>query len=159
MLFRSEQRQAQGEGGMPPAGPRAAGAEPPAKRGDAASSDKAAKASAAANPAATPARVKPRELPVWSGVGNGRQQRVREGTVRVVLPDNSIVERKVTVGITDRVSYQVLAGLKPGERVIVGEKAQDKEAARKGTGRSGEMGPPAGMGAPGMGAPGMGAGR
>ncbi|WP_147693812.1 efflux RND transporter periplasmic adaptor subunit [Vogesella mureinivorans] len=153
---RAEQRQAQGEGGMPPAGPRAAGNEPPAKRGDAAGTGKAV---AAANPAATTARVKPRELPVWSGVGNGRQQRVREGTVRVVLPDNSIVERQVTVGITDRVSYQVLAGLKPGERVIVGEKAQDKEAARKGTGRSGEMGPPAGMGAPGMGAPGMGAGR
>ena len=149
---RAEQRQAQGEGGMPPAGPRAAGNEPAAKRGDAAGSDKAAKAGAAANPAAT-ARVKPRELPVWSGVGNGRQQRVREGTVRVVLPDNSIVERKVTVGITDRVSYQVLAGLKPGERVIVGEKAQDKEAARKSSNRSADMGPP------GMGAPGMGAGR
>ncbi len=153
---RAEQRQAQGEGGMPPAGPRSAGAEPSAKRGDAAGTGKAV---AAANPVATTARVKPRELPVWSGVGNGRQQRVREGTVRVVLPDNSIVERKVTVGITDRVSYQVLGGLKPGERVIVGEKAQDKEAARKGANRSGEMGPPAGMGAPGMGAPGMGAGR
>ncbi|MGL6048035.1 MAG: efflux RND transporter periplasmic adaptor subunit, partial [Vogesella sp.] len=153
---RAEQRQAQGEGGMPPAGPRAAGGEPSAKRGDAAGTGKAV---AAANPVATMARVKPRELPVWSGVGNGRQQRVREGTVRVVLPDNSIVERKVTVGITDRVSYQVLGGLKPGERVIVGEKAQDKEAARKGANRSGEMGPPAGMGAPGMGAPGMGAGR
>lgn len=151
---RAEQRQAQAEGGMPPAGPRAAGNEPPAKRGDAAGSDKAAKAGAAANPAATTARVKPRELPVWSGVGSGgRQQRVREGTVRVVLPDNSIVERQVTVGITDRVSYQVLAGLKPGERVIVGEKAQDKEAARKSTNRSADMGPP------GMGAPGMGAGR
>jgi macrolide-specific efflux system membrane fusion protein len=143
---RAEQRQAQGEGGMPSAGPRAAGAEPAAKRGDAASSDKAAKASAAANPVATTARVKPRELPVWSGVGNGRQQRQREGTVRVVLPDNSIVERKVTVGITDRVSYQVLAGLKPGERVIVGEKAQDKEAARS-SNRNADMGPP-GMGAP-----------
>ncbi len=148
---RAEQRQAQGEGGMPPAGPRAAGAEPAAKRGDTASSDKAAKAGAAANPVATTARVKPRELPVWSGVGNGRQQRPREGTVRVVLPDNSIVERKVTVGITDRVSYQVLAGLKPGERVIVGEKAQDKEAARS-SNRNADMGPP-GMGAPGMGAP------
>lgn len=144
---RAEQRQAQGEGGMPPAGPRVAGTEPAAKRGDAASTGKAGQSAAAANPAAT-ARVKPRELPVWSGVGgSARQQRPREGMVRVVLPDNSIVERKVTVGITDRVSYQVLAGLKPGERVIVGEKAQDKEAAR--SSRSPDMGPP-GMGAPGM---------
>lgn len=153
---RAEQRQAQGEGGMPPAGARG-GATQQAAAANPGKTDKAGKA---ANPAADTARVKPRALPVWSGVGSGgRQQRVREGTVRVVLPDNSIVERKVTVGITDRVSYQVLGGLKPGERVIVGEKAQDKEAARKGANRSGEMGPPGGMGAPGMGAPGMGAGR
>lgn len=137
---RAEQRQAQGEGGMPPAGARAGGALQAA----AANPDKAGKA--AANPAADTARVKPRALPVWSGVGSGgRQQRVREGTVRVVLPDNSIVERKVTVGITDRVNYQVIDGLKPGERVIVGEKAQDKEAAR-GNNRNADMGPPPGAG-------------
>ncbi|MDC7717929.1 efflux RND transporter periplasmic adaptor subunit [Vogesella sp. DC21W] len=146
---RAEQRQAQGEGGMPPAGARGGAALQAA----AANPGKTDKAGKAANPAADAARVKPRALPVWSGVGSGgRQQRVREGTVRVVLPDNSIVERKVTVGITDRVSYQVLGGLKPGERVIVGEKAQDKEAARKNSNRNADMGPPAGMGAPGMGA-------
>ena len=137
---RAEQRQAQGEGGMPPAGARGGGTLQAA----AANPDKAGKV--AANPAADTARVKPRALPVWSGVGSGgRQQRVREGTVRVVLPDNSIVERKVTVGITDRVNYQVIAGLKPGERVIVGEKAQDKEAAR-GNNRNADMGPPPGAG-------------
>ncbi|WP_144371326.1 efflux RND transporter periplasmic adaptor subunit [Vogesella urethralis] len=147
---RAEQRQAQGEGDMPPAGARG-GATQQAAAANPGKTDKAGKA--AANPAADTARVKPRALPVWSGVGSGgRQQRVREGTVRVVLPDNSIVERKVTVGITDRVSYQVLGGLKPGERVIVGEKAQDKEAARKSSNRNAEMGPPPGMGAPGMGA-------
>lgn len=146
---RAEQRQAQGEGGMPPAGARG-GATQQAAAANPGKTDKAGKA---ANPAADTARVKPRALPVWSGVGSGgRQQRVREGTVRVVLPDNSIVERKVTVGITDRVSYQVLGGLKPGERVIVGEKAQDKEAARKNSNRNADMGPPPGMGAPGMGA-------
>lgn len=146
---RAEQRQAQGEGGMPPAGARG-GATQQAAAANPGKTDKAGKA---ATPAADTARVKPRTLPVWSGVGSGgRQQRVREGTVRVVLPDNSIVERKVTVGITDRVSYQVLGGLKPGERVIVGEKAQDKEAARKSSNRNAEMGPPPGMGAPGMGA-------
>lgn len=146
---RAEQRQAQGEGGMQPAAPRGGAALPAA----AANPGKTDKAGKAANPAVDTARVKPRTLPVWSGVGSGgRQQRVREGTVRVVLPDNSIVERKVTVGITDRVSYQVLGGLKPGERVIVGEKAQDKEAARKSSNRNADMGPPPGMGAPGMGA-------
>jgi len=146
---RAEQRQAQGEGGMPPAGARG-GATQQAAAANPGKTDKAGKA---ATPAADTARVKPRALPVWSGVGSGgRQQRVREGTVRVVLPDNSIVERKVTVGITDRVSYQVLGGLKPGERVIVGEKAQDKEAARKSSNRNADMGPPPGMGAPGMGA-------
>lgn len=149
---RAEQRQAQGEGGMPPAGQRAVAAATQARPGDT-TAGKTDKAGKAANPAADSARVKPRTLPVWSGVGSGgRQQRVREGTVRVVLPDNSIVERKVTVGITDRVSYQVLGGLKPGERVIVGEKAQDKEAARKNSNRNADMGPPPGMGAPGMGA-------
>ncbi len=139
---RAEQRQAQGEGAMAPAGPRGNAA----MQADAASAGKTDKAGkTAANPAADTARVKPRALPVWSGVGSGgRQQRVREGTVRVVLPDNSIVERKVTVGITDRVNYQVIAGLKPGERVIVGEKAQDKEAARGN--RSADMGPPPGAG-------------
>lgn len=137
---RAEQRQAQGEGAMPPAGARGGAALQAA----AANPDKAGKV--AANPAADTARVKPRALPVWSGVGSGgRQQRVREGTVRVVLPDDSIVERKVTVGITDRVNYQVIAGLKPGERVIVGEKAQDKEAAR-GNNRNADMGPPPGAG-------------
>ena len=137
---RRAERQAQGEGGMPPAGARGGAALQAA----AANPDKAGKV--AANPAADTARVKPRALPVWSGVGSGgRQQRVREGTVRVVLPDNSIVERKVTVGITDRVNYQVIAGLKPGERVIVGEKAQDKEAAR-GNNRNADMGPPPGAG-------------
>lgn len=146
---RAEQRQAQGEGGMPPAGARG-GATQQAAAANPGKTDKAGKA---ATSAADTARVKPRALPVWSGVGSGgRQQRVREGTVRVVLPDNSIVERKVTVGITDRVSYQVLGGLKPGERVIVGEKAQDKEAARKSSNRNADMGPPPGMGAPGMGA-------
>lgn len=140
---RAEQRQAQGEGAMAPAGPRGAAAMP-VDTASAGKTDKAGKA--AANPAAETARVKPRALPVWSGVGSGgRQQRVREGTVRVVLPDNSIVERKVTVGITDRVNYQVIAGLKPGERVIVGEKAQDKEAAR-GNNRNADMGPPPGAG-------------
>ena len=140
---RAEQRQAQGEGAMAPAGLRGAAAMP-ADTASAGKTDKAGKA--AANPAAETARVKPRALPVWSGVGSGgRQQRVREGTVRVVLPDNSIVERKVTVGITDRVNYQVIAGLKPGERVIVGEKAQDKEAAR-GNNRNADMGPPPGAG-------------
>jgi macrolide-specific efflux system membrane fusion protein len=140
---RAEQRQAQGEGAMAPAGPRGNAA----MQADAASAGKTDKAGkVAANPAADTARVKPRALPVWSGVGSGgRQQRVREGTVRVVLPDNSIVERKVTVGITDRVNYQVIAGLKPGERVIVGEKAQDKEAAR-GNNRNADMGPPPGAG-------------
>jgi len=146
---RAEQRQAQGEGGMPPAGARGGATQQAA----AANPGKMDKAGKVATPAADTARVKPRTLPVWSGVGSGgRQQRVREGTVRVVLPDNSIVERKVTVGITDRVSYQVLGGLKSGERVIVGEKAQDKEAARKSSNRNAEMGPPPGMGAPGMGA-------
>lgn len=144
---RRAERQAQGEGAMPPAGPRTASTAPQASH-ELAANGKAAKTGVAANPAGDTPRVKPRDLPVWSGVGNGRQQRVREGTVRVVLPDNSIVDRKVTVGITDRVSYQVLAGLKPGERVIVGEKAQDKEAAR-GNNRNADMGPP-GMGAPGM---------
>ncbi len=42
-------------------------------------------------------------------------------TVRVLLPRNQVQVRKVQVGINNNVKAQILAGLKEGEQVIIGE--------------------------------------
>ncbi len=49
--------------------------------------------------------------------------------VRVVGADGTAVERAVTLGVTNRVSAQVLAGLEPGEKVVIGARAAAKGAA------------------------------
>jgi macrolide-specific efflux system membrane fusion protein len=38
----------------------------------------------------------------------------------VVGADETMTEREVRVGVTNRVSAQILAGLEPGERVAIG---------------------------------------
>ena len=59
-------------------------------------------------------------LDVRSRFRNGR------AVVRVVAGDNKITEREVQVGVTTRVAAQILSGLAPGERVVVGSKAPVK---------------------------------
>jgi hypothetical protein len=49
-----------------------------------------------------------------------RAQAPRQAKVRVVNADGSIVEREVTVGVTSRVTAEVIAGLAEGEQVVAG---------------------------------------
>lgn len=42
--------------------------------------------------------------------------------VRVLDGQGNVEERAVRVGVTNRVSAQILSGLEPGERVIIGER-------------------------------------
>jgi len=46
--------------------------------------------------------------------------------VEVLMPGGAVEERDITVGITNRVSAQVLSGLAEGERVVVGAPRQSK---------------------------------
>jgi macrolide-specific efflux system membrane fusion protein len=50
------------------------------------------------------------------GFANGRAM------VSVVDDDGNITEREVTVGVVNRVSAQILSGLEPGEKVVIGTK-------------------------------------
>ena len=51
--------------------------------------------------------------------------------VRVVKPDGRIESREIHVGLVGRVSAQVLAGLEPGESIVVGERTPAPAAAGK----------------------------
>jgi macrolide-specific efflux system membrane fusion protein len=63
----------------------------------------------------------------------GSTPRPRPYLVRVVGNDGQIEERRVTVGVTNRVQAQVLSGLEPGEAVVVGTSdAGEKKAAPRG---------------------------
>jgi macrolide-specific efflux system membrane fusion protein len=63
--------------------------------------------------------------------------------VRVMKDDGSIEERHVTVGVTNRVSAQVVDGLQPGEKVVVGVRSQGAAPAsqRPPGGPGSRMGP------------------
>jgi len=62
--------------------------------------------------------------------------------VRVVASDGSIAPRDVRVGVVSRVSAQIVSGLEPGERVVVGQRATAPTAAPKpATGNRPMMGP------------------
>ncbi len=62
--------------------------------------------------------------------------------VRVVKEDGSVEERHVTVGVTNRVSAQVVDGLQPGEKVIVGVRSGAAPATQRPAGGTGpRMGP------------------
>jgi macrolide-specific efflux system membrane fusion protein len=52
-----------------------------------------------------------------SQYGNGR------ALVSVVGSDGKIADREVRVGVTNRVSAQILSGLEPGEKVVIGTRA------------------------------------
>jgi macrolide-specific efflux system membrane fusion protein len=59
--------------------------------------------------------------------------RARPYLVRVVGKDGQVEERRVMVGVTNRVQAQVLSGLEPGESVVVGTSdADEKKAAPRG---------------------------
>lgn len=65
-----------------------------------------------------------------AGKGEGAQAKARSFVVRV-LGEGVAEERQVSVGVMNRVSAQVVAGLKEGEKVIVGvAEAKDKSRSR-----------------------------
>ena len=53
----------------------------------------------------------------------------------MVGADGKVVDREVKVGVMNRVSAQILAGLEPGEKVVIGTKAP-AAAAKAQTGSS-----------------------
>ena len=55
-----------------------------------------------------------------AGADSGRAPRPRPYVVRVLKQDGQVEERRVTVGVANRVQAQVLSGLEPGESVVVG---------------------------------------
>ena len=59
--------------------------------------------------------------------------RTRPTTVTVVHEDGSQETRSVVVGVTDRVSAEIVSGLSEGEKVVAGE-ASDTGASRAGRG-------------------------
>ena len=71
----------------------------------------------------------------------------RQAKVKVMGEDGVIEEREITIGISNRVHAEVLAGLKEGERVIAG--TRDAEPQRRP--QQGQQ--PAGMGGQNFGAP------
>ena len=44
----------------------------------------------------------------------------RQASVRVVAADGSITDREVTIGVTSRVTAEVISGLSEGEQVVAG---------------------------------------
>ncbi|WP_153110206.1 efflux RND transporter periplasmic adaptor subunit [Propionivibrio limicola] len=91
-----------------------------------------------------------------------------EARVRVLLSDGSIEERKVKIGVSNRIHAEVISGLKEGDKVVAGvrtqekssEKAQDKARGQDSSNRQSAMQQPM-PGVPGMpgGAGGMSRGR
>jgi macrolide-specific efflux system membrane fusion protein len=121
MRARRAEREAAGES---PMGDRSA--QPADKRAGAGAPERN---SAKVAPAASAVSA----LPVWAGVSAARQRAPREATVKVALPDGRLEERKVKVGISNRVQVQVLEGLKEGDKVVAGLKLPP-QAANKGDG-------------------------
>jgi membrane fusion protein, macrolide-specific efflux system len=119
-------------------------------------------------PSAAPSTVRPPSndsrartpTAVWAGVGAGRTNRPKDATVKVVTESGEIAERKVRIGISNRVQVEILEGLKEGEQVVAGVKPPPGQVRAEGGNRNalqGQGGMPGGPGGLG-GAGGMGAG-
>ena len=113
----------------------------------------AARSTEAASSARTPSAV-------WAGVGAGRTAKPKDATVKVITESGEVEERKVRIGISNRVQVEILEGLKEGEQVVAGVKPPPGQAKAEGGNRNalqGQGGMPGGQGGFG-GAGGMGAG-
>ena len=74
----------------------------------------------------------------------------RSGTVKVIDQDGKIEQRKVELGVTNRVQMQVVSGLAEGDTVIIGMKLPPStKRTQAATGQQGGM--PPGMGGTGAG--------
>lgn len=91
----------------------------------------------AATPEAPAEKAAPRKGGRRNASAPGSTPRPRAQLVRVVKADGTIEERRVTVGVTNRVQAQVLSGLEPGETVVIGTQdgAASPAAAKKGAPR------------------------
>ncbi|WP_341643487.1 efflux RND transporter periplasmic adaptor subunit [Thauera sp. SDU_THAU2] len=67
----------------------------------------------------------------------------RQATVRVLKADNSIEERSISIGVSNRVVAQVLSGLEEGDRVVAGVAAAgaSQPGGQPGANRPPMMGP------------------
>ena len=70
-----------------------------------------------------------------SGADPRSQFAGRGALVSVLGADDEVVDREVKVGVTNRVSAQILSGLEPGEKVVIGTRAP-AAAAKAQTGGS-----------------------
>jgi macrolide-specific efflux system membrane fusion protein len=89
------------------------------------------------------------------GPAAGRAAPPRLAKVRVVAADGTISEREVTIGVTSRVSAEVISGLKEGEQVVAGIAQAGAPAAGANSGNNNNRGFQGG-GFPGGGFPGGG---
>jgi macrolide-specific efflux system membrane fusion protein len=120
---------------LQPAGARRPRAAQAASPMDAVAAVPDADAPGAAKP--KPAAVRPRAR-ARTGAAPGGAPRPRPYVVRVLKPDGQVEERRVTVGVTNRVQAQILSGLEPGESVVVGA---DDVAGGKGAPPAGKQRP------------------
>jgi macrolide-specific efflux system membrane fusion protein len=88
-----------------------------------------------------------------SGAAPGDQQDAKPYEVRVMGPNGRAERRQVWIGVTNRVSAEVLSGLNPGDVVVIGRAADGATPAqgsgsgnRNGGGRPGTGGPRSGVG-------------
>ncbi len=67
-----------------------------------------------------------RQSPRPAATGLQEEVRQRDALVKVIQPDGSVKERKITVGISNRIHVVVLSGLQEGEKIVVGLRENDK---------------------------------
>ena len=61
--------------------------------------------------------------------GEGMPGSGKRASVLVMKPDGSVERRRITTGVSNRVSVQVLSGLQVGERVVVGQQGSTSAAS------------------------------
>jgi macrolide-specific efflux system membrane fusion protein len=59
--------------------------------------------------------------------GAAASARAREARVMVMRPEGGVEERKVTIGVSNRIHAEVISGLSQGETVVAGVRAQNPE--------------------------------
>ena len=81
---------------------------------------------------AQPAKAQPK---VWAGVAPQSRRANKEATIKVVGANGKIEDRRIQIGISNRVHVQVLSGLNEGDQVVVGRKPPPgAESAQTGQG-------------------------
>jgi macrolide-specific efflux system membrane fusion protein len=71
--------------------------------------------------------------------------------VKVAAADGTLVDREVTVGVSNRVSAQIIAGLAEGERVVVGQQVAAPNARAQQPRSASPLGGPTRIGSGGSG--------